>query len=402
MSIQPPMTIATINKPLPLLFSPLKLGELVLRNRIVVSPMCQYVSLDAGPTDYHMVHLGQFAMGGAGLIFCEETAVEDRGRKSYHCAGIYNRQQIPQYHRINDFLRQHGAIPGIQLGHGGRKSSATPPWEGYRSLTEADRPLGEAPWTTISSSPISASIHSAKPHELTTSEISQVITHWAEAAEHAAEAGYDVVEIHAAHGYLIHQFLSPLVNQRKDAYGKDLAGRMRFCLEIIEAIRKVWPARKPVFLRVSAVDGSGPAWTLEDTVRLAQEAKLRGIEVLTPSSGGIGGAGTATLVPRTPGYHVPFSKRVKAETSLKTIAVGLITQAQQAEHILQNNEADLIALAREFLWDPYWSVHAAKELGVDNFYDLLPRTYGWWLKLRDEIKTVTQTAATIDLAPPAL
>ena len=387
----------------PLLFTPMTLGNITLRNRVVVSPMCQYTSEgDGGPGDYHLVHLGQFAMGGAGLIFCEETAVEDRGRKSYHCAGIYDNRHLAQYRRINDFIRQHGAVPAIQLGHGGRKGSGRPPWEGYRPLTAQDAARGEAPWTTISSSAVAAGATAPVPHELSKTEVGEVVAHWREAALRAAEAGYDIVEIHAAHGYLIHQFLSPLVNHRSDGYGGDLQGRMRFCMEIVEAVRAAWPQQKPVFLRVSAVDGSGAAWTLDDTVTLACEAKARGIEVITPSSGGIGGAGTGTLVPRLPGYHVPFSARVRKQAAMKTIAVGLITGAKQAEQILQDGDADLIAMAREFLWNPYWTVHAARELGVANYHDLLPRTYAWWLKRRDEILEVTRTAKQIDSAPPAL
>ena len=391
-----------MNNKQPLLFTPLTLGSITLRNRVLVSPMCQYASgRDAGPADYHLVHLGQFAMGGAGLIFCEETAVEDRGRKSYHCAGIYDDKHLPQYRRINDFIRAHGAVPGIQLGHGGRKGSGRPPWDGYRQLTPDDALNGEPPWQTISSSGIPVSDKDRTPHSLDVSEIRDVVSHWREAALRSANAGYDVVEIHAAHGYLIHQFLSPLVNRRSDGYGGSLEGRMRFCMEIIEAVRKAWPRDKPVFLRLSAVDGSGDAWTLEDTIAVVRAAKARGIDVVTPSSGGIGGAGTATLVPRTPGYHVPFAKSVRAEAGVKTIAVGLITEARQAEQILQDGNADLIAIAREFLWNPYWTVHAARELGVANYFDLLPRTYGWWLKRRDEIREVTRTASTIDSAPPA-
>ena len=378
------------------------LGAITLRNRVVVSPMCQYASEhDGGPNDYHLVHLGQFAMGGAGLIFCEETAVEFRGKKSYHCASIYDSQHLADYRRINDFLRLHGAVPAIQLGHGGRKGSGRPPWDGYRQLTADDALNGEAPWQTVSASEVPAGPNDPAPHSLTAGQIKEVVANWREAALRAADAGYDVVEIHAAHGYLIHQFLSPLANKREDAYGGDLDGRMRFCLDIIEAVRAAWPADKPVFLRLSAVDGSGPAWTLEDTIAVSRAAKERGIAVVTPSSGGIGGAGSATVVPRTPGYHVPFSTRVRAEVDIKTIAVGFITEAHQAEKILQDGGADLIGIAREFLWDPYWTVHAARELGVANYHDLLPRTYGWWLKRRDQIREVTRAATNISAMPDA-
>ncbi len=390
------------NPTLPLLFTPITLGGITLRNRVLVSPMCQYHSeRDGGPNDYHLVHLGQFAMGGAGLVFCEETAVTERGKKSYHCAGIYDSKHLAQYRRINDFIRAHGSVPAIQLGHGGRKGSGRPPWEGYRPLTAEDAAQGEAPWTNVSSSAVPAGKDAPVPHALSHAEIAEEVAAWREAALRSADAGYDVVEIHGAHGYLIHQFLSPLVNQRTDAYGGDLNGRMRFCMDIIEAVRAVWPKDKPVFLRLSAVDGSGPAWTLEDTIAVSHAAKARGIAVVTPSSGGIGGAGSAALVPRTPGYHVPFAQRVRAEVNVPTIAVGFITEAKQAEQILQEGSADLIGIAREFLWDPYWTVHAARDLGVPNYHDLLPRTYSWWLKRRDQIFAVTRTAKVVSATPDA-
>lgn len=385
----------------PLLFSPVTLGCLRVRNRVVVSPMCQYSSHSGGPSDYHLVHLGQFAMGGAGIVFCEETSVEERGRKSHHCAGIYDDRHVPQYRRINDFIRAHGAIPAIQIGHGGRKGSGCPPWDGYRALTPDDAARGEPPWETVSSSALPATARAPSPHALELDEIRDVVAHWREAALRSAEAGYDIIEVHAAHGYLIHQFLSPLANRRTDGYGGAIEGRMRLCLEIIEAVRDAWPADKPVFMRVSAVDGASSGWSMDDTVRLAREAKARGVDVVTTSSGGIGGAGTATLVPRLPGYHVPFAARVRREAGIMTIAVGLITEARQAEEILRGGQADFIALAREFLWNPHWAAHAARELGVANYHDLLPRTYAWWLRRRDDIREVTRHATAVDAAPPA-
>ena len=376
----------------PLLFTPIRLGSVTSRNRVVVSPMCQYSSEDGGPTDYHLVHLGQFAMGGAGIVFCEETSVEERGRKSHHCAGIYKDAHIPGYRRVNEFIRSHGAIPAIQIGHGGRKGSGCAPWEGYRPLTAEDARHGHAPWQTVSASALPASEQAPVPHALDRGEIRDVIAHWREAALRAVDAGYDIIEVHAAHGYLIHQFLSPLANRRDDAYGGDLAGRMRLCLEIVEAVRSAWPADRPVFMRVSAVDGANGAWNVEDTVGLARAAKERGVAVITPSSGGIAGPGTATPVPRLPGYHVPYAERVRRETGVMTVAVGLITEARQAEDILRMGQADFIALARELLWNPHWPVHAARELGVPDYLDLLPRGYGWWLKRREDIRRVTAEA----------
>ena len=373
----------------PLLFTPVTLGRLTARNRVVVSPMCQYSSEEGGPTDYHLVHLGQFAMGGAGIVFCEETSVEERGRKSHHCAGIYRDGHVPGYRRINDFIRSHGALPAIQLGHGGRKGSGCAPWEGYRPLTAEDAKHGHAPWQTVSASEVPASEQAPVPHALDRNEIGEVVGHWREAASRAVDAGYDIIEVHAAHGYLIHQFLSPLANRRTDAYGGDLEGRMRLCLEIVEAVRSVWPVDRPVFMRVSAVDGANGAWNADDTVALSRAAKERGVAVVTTSSGGIAGPGTATPVPRFPGYHVPYSERVRRDTGVMTIAVGLITEARHAEDILQRGQADFIALARELLWNPHWPAHAARELGVPDYLDLLPRSYAWWLKRREDIRRVT-------------
>ena len=231
------------------------------------------------------------------------------------------------------------------------------------------------------------------PHALTVQEIRALVQNWRDAAARALEAGYEIVEVHAAHGYLIHQFLSPLANKRDDAYGGDLQGRMRLCLEIIEAVRGVWPADRPVFLRVSAVDGVDGAWSADGTVALARAARQRGVDIVTTSSGGIAGPGTATPVPRAPGYHVPFAAKVRREAGIGTIAVGLITQARHAEDILQKGEADLIALARELLWNPNWPAHAACELGHPGYLDLLPLGYAWWLKRREDILDLTRKAA---------
>lgn len=376
----------------PLLFTPVTLRGVTARNRVVVSPMCQYSSLDGGPTDYHLVHLGKFAMGGAGIVFCEETSVEERGRKSHHCAGIYKNEHVAQYRRINDFIRSQGAIPAIQIGHSGRKGSGCEPWDGYRPLTEADAKHGHPPWQTVSSSVLPASEKAPLPHALDRDEIHTVIAHWREAASRALDAGYDIIEVHAAHGYLIHQFLSPLANKRTDEYGGDLEGRMRFCLEIVEAVRGVWPADRPVFMRVSAMDGVNGQWNVDDTITLARAAKECGVEAVTTSSGGITGPGTATLVPRLPGYHVPYAERVRRESGVMTIGVGLITEAHHAEEILRHGRADLIALARELLWNPNWPAHAARELGMQNYLDLLPRGYAWWLKRREDIRRVTHEA----------
>ena len=373
----------------PLLFTPIALRGLTARNRVVVSPMCQYSSHEGGPTDWHLVHLGKFALGGAAIVFCEETAVEERARKTYACAGIYADSCIPMYHRITGFLRDNGAIPAIQLGHSGRKASCGPPWTNFKPLTEEDAQHGMRPWRGVSPSAIAPRADAQLPLELTVEEIKRVTAAWRLAAQRSLDAGFDICEIHGAHGYLIHQFLSPLANKRADAYGGDLAGRMRFALEVTEAVRAVWPRERPLFFRVSAVDGDGGVWSMDDTVAFARELKARGVDVITCSSGGISGPLNMAIVPRTPGYQVPYAERVKRETGAMTCAVGLITEARQAEDILRRGEVDLIALARELMYNPNWPVHAAKELGYADYMDLLPTAYSWWLKRREQIRALT-------------
>lgn len=377
----------------PLLFTPLALRGLVARNRVVVSPMCQYSSHDGGPTDWHLVHLGKFALGGAGIVFCEETAVEERARKTYECAGIYADRFKPMYRRITNFLRENGAIPAMQLGHSGRKASCGPPWTNFKPLTEEDAHHGMRPWRAVAPSALSPRADAPVPLEVSISDIRNIVAAWREAAQRTLDAGFDICEIHGAHGYLIHQFLSPLANKRDDAYGGDLAGRMRFALEVSEAVRAVWPADKPLFFRVSAVDGDGGAWSMDDTVVLARELKLRGIDVITCSSGGINGPLNMAIVPRVPGYQVRYAERVKREAAVMTCAVGLITLAKQAQDVLQNGQADLIALARELMYNPNWTVHAAKELGYEGYLDLLPPAYSWWLKRREQIREISRDSS---------
>ena len=276
--------------PQPLLFTPIKLAGLTARNRIVVSPMCQYSSDEGGPSDWHLVHLGKFALGGAAVVFCEETAVEMRARKTYGCAGIYSDAHVPMYRRITGF----------------------------------------------------------------------------------------------------NQFLSPLANQRTDAYGGDLSGRMRFALELTEAVRAVWPQDKPLWFRVSAVDGDNGAWAIDDTVALVRELKSRGVNAVSCSSGGINGPLNYAIVPRQPGFQVPYAERVRRDTGITTCAVGLITEPEHAEDILQRGQADLIAMAREFMYNPNWPVHAARTLGVSDYLDLLPTEYAWWLKRREKIREISK------------
>jgi 2,4-dienoyl-CoA reductase-like NADH-dependent reductase (Old Yellow Enzyme family) len=375
----------------PLLFTPIALRGLTARNRIVVSPMSQYCSVAGEPTDWHLVHLGKFAMGGAGIVFVEETAVEERSRKTYGCPGIYTDGQARAWRRITDFLRQQGALSAIQLGHAGRKVATKAPWEGFAPLTEEDARHGKPPWRGYAPSPIPFRPGALVPIEMDEADIRQVIAAHVAACRRSLDAGFDICEIHGAHGYIIQQFLSPITNRRHDGYGGDLAGRMRFCLELIEAVRAAWPADRPLFFRASCVDGKGGAWELDDTVALARELKLRGTDVIDCSSGGIEGPLTLAVVPRVPGYHVPFAERIRRDAGIATMAVGLITQAAQAERYLTDARCDLVALAREMMWDPNWPIHAAQELGGVDPLDLAPKPYAWWLRRRDEVRKLYPT-----------
>ena len=372
--------------PTPLLFTPLTMRGVTLRNRIVVSPMSQYSAVNAEPTDWHLVHLGKFAMGGAGLVFCEETSVSERSRKTYDCPGIYTDSQAKAWRRITDFIRTQGAASAIQLGHAGRKVATRAPWDGFAPLSEADAAAGRAPWSGLAPSPIPFREGAMVPKEMDTDDIHTVIGAHVDAAKRSLDAGFDVIEIHGAHGYIIQQFLSPATNQRKDGYGGDRAGRMRFGLELIEAVRAVLPNSVPLLFRVSCVDGGG--WGMDDTVVLAAELKRRGVDVLDCSSGGIEGPLTLHIVPRVPGYHVPFADRIKREAGIPTMAVGLITEAHQAEGYLRDGSCDLVALAREMMWDPNWPVHAAAALGLPKPHELLPRPYAWWLQRREDVRAL--------------
>lgn len=369
---------------LPRLFQPVTIRGVTARNRIVASPMCQYKSVDGCPTDWHFVHMGRYALGGAGIVFYEETAVEDRGRKTHGCAGLFRDDQIPGFRRVADLVRSLGAVPAIQLGHAGGKASAHGPLADRAPLTEADAREGRPPWRRLSSSAVATGRGLPVPDEMTKADIATVIDAWAAAARRSLVAGFDILEIHGAHGYLIQQFLSPLINRRTDEYGGDRAGRMRFALEIARAVREAWPQDRPLFFRVSSVDGKGGVWSLDDTVALARELGTCGIDVIDCSSGGLEGATQMPPVPRVPGFHLPFARRVKAELGMMTMAPGLITEARQAEAILREGAVDLIGMARELMYNSDWPVHAARELGLDSYLEIFPRDFTFRLKARIE------------------
>ena len=368
----------------PLLFTPIQLRSVVARNRIVSSPMCQYASDDGGPEEWQLVNFGRFAMGGCGIVFGEESAVEARGRKTHHCAGIYSDSHVPAYRRITDFIKSLGAVPAIQLGHCGRRASQHGPLKDRATLTEVDAQDNMQPWQGISPSPLPPTPGGAIPREMDASDIRATIVAWREAAQRSVDAGYDICEIHGAHGYLIHQFLSPLSNLRSDGYGGSLEGRMRYALEVVEAVRAVWPQDKPLFFRTSAVEGAGGVWGIEETLALTRELKQRGVDVVDCSSGGVGGDGPMPGVPRVPGFQAGYAREIRRDTGMPTVAVGMITDAHHAEAILRDGSADLIALARGLMDNPNWPLHAARELGYADPLSLIHAREAQRLRLLEQ------------------
>jgi 2,4-dienoyl-CoA reductase-like NADH-dependent reductase (Old Yellow Enzyme family) len=352
----------------PQLLSPFTVRDVTLKNRVVVSPMCQYSAIDGLVTDWHLVHLGRFALGGAGLVFVEATGVEARGRISPGDVGLWNDDQARALSRIAEFLQANGAHAGVQLAHAGRKASTRRPWDGGAELNAEDAAKGEPAWETLAPSAIPFADTYPTPKAMSTADMGEVIVAFREATRRADDAGFDVVEVHAAHGYLLHEFLSPLSNHRTDSYGGDLAGRMRFPLEVIETVRAVWPAGKPLFLRVSAVDHVEGGATLKDTVAFAKAAKALGVDVVDCSSGG----NTPTPPKLFPGYQVAYAQAVREGAEVATMAVGLILDGPQAEAILAEGKADLIALARPLLDDPNFAIHASAALTGAPDYGLAP------------------------------
>ncbi len=364
------------------LFSPFSVRGLTLKNRIVVAPMCQYSARDGLMNDWHLTHLNQFAMGGAGLIFVEATAVEKRGRITHGCTGLWSDDHRDAMRPVVEQVKARGAAIGIQLAHAGRKASISRPWEGDCPLSEREFAKGEMNWDTVGASAVPFDDDWLVPAELSPTDITALIGKWCDAARRAEELDFDVVEIHSAHGYLSHSFLSPLSNKRTDAYGGSRDNRMRFTMELCEAVRAVWPADKPLFLRISATDGKVDGWDIEDSVELARRVKAFGVDAIDCSSGGIAGYGKNTLPSPTPGYQVGYAAQIRQGADIPTQAVGLITRGAQAETILRSGAADLVALAREVLLDPYWPRHAAFDLGEDNPFADMPIQYGHWLGMR--------------------
>lgn len=367
---------------LPRLCRPVALRGTTLRNPIVISPMCQYSAVDGEAGDWHRVHLGRFAMGGAGMVMVEATAVTEQGRITPGDLGLWDDRQVPGLRGIAGTLKGLGAVPGIQLGHAGRKAATQRPWQGHGPLAAADAARGEPPWPVIAPSPLPVADGWPMPAELDRAGLAALVEAWRTAAARALEAGFEAVELHCAHGYLLHQFLSPLSNRRTDGYGGDPAGRCRFPLEVAAAVRAVWPVDRPMFVRISATDWIEGGWTIEDSVAFSRDLRDLGIDVIDCSSGGMTGvSATAAAVPRHPGFQVPFAGRIRREAGIATMAVGLILDGRQAEAILRDGEADLVAVGREALADPNWPLHARQQL-CDGRFNGWPEQSGWWLARR--------------------
>ncbi len=340
-----------------MLFDELKIRDITLTNRIAVSPMCQYSSVDGFAQEWHLVHLGARAAGGAGLVMTEATAVEPRGRISPADLGIWKDEHIPALSRIARFIAEQGSIAGMQLAHAGRKASTMIPWKGGGTVAPSD-----GGWQVIAPGALPFSPQYPSPRAMTKSEIAEVTAAFVSAARRALDAGFKVIEIHAAHGYLLHQFLSPLSNNRDDEYGGSFENRIRFVREVVQAVRKEWPQRLPLFMRISATEWVDGGWEIEQSVELARAVRDDGVDLIDCSSGG---NVAQAQIPAGPGYQTKFAERVRIDAGIATSAVGLITSPQQADHILRTGQADIVTLARELLRDPYWPLRAAAELHAE-------------------------------------
>ncbi len=372
------------------LFTPITLRKITARNRLVVSPMCNYSAQDGFINDWHLVTLGRYAQGGAGIVFVEASAVQAAGRITHGDVGIWKDEHIEGLKRVADFIRSQNSVPAIQIAHAGRKASMARPWYGNGPLTQADTERGDLAWPTLAPCADPVADGWQVPRAMSLDDIARLQSDFVAAAGRAERAGYDILEMHCAHGYLMHSFLSPMTNRRTDAYGGNFEGRTRIVIEIAERLRAAWPANKPLFVRISAVDDFDGGWEIGDSVRLAMKLKAIGVDVIDCSSGGIAGSatGATAVVPRTPRkplFQVPYARQIKYEAGIATMAVGLILTPQQAAKIADDNEADLIAIGREAIDDPNWPVHAAQALGVDTEHAFWPKQFGWWLNVRHGI-----------------
>ncbi len=371
----------------PMLFEPISIRDVTQKNRVVVAPMHQYAAEKGFATDWHLMNAGRYAAGGAGLVIMESTKVERRGCGTVGDLGIWDDAHIPGLRRCVDFIKLHNSVPGIQLGHSGRKARRFRPWEGGAPLVNSPDVWDWEGWELVSSSAMNNPASDPTPRALTRAEIPEVIERWGQGARRAHEAGFEVLDLHMAHGYLIHQFLSPFSNTRNDEYGGSEQNRMRFAIEVVESVRAHWPASKPLFVRFSVEDDAG--WGPDQSVALAKIIKPLGVDVIDCSSGGMRGAPVVSTGPVTYGYQVPYAERLRKDADILSMAVGLIVHADQAEQILQEGRADLIALARELLYNPNWPMDAAQKLGVDKNFASVPPAQSYWLSKRAQsVKSV--------------
>ena len=365
------------------LFKPLTMRAVTLPNRVVVSPMSQYSAVNGVANDWHFAHLSRFALGGAGLVFTEATAVEERGRRTPGDLGLWKDEQIEPLRRITRFIKANGAVPGIQISHAGRKASERRPWHGNRCLDQEDvTERGEHPWETIGPTDEPFGQHWHAPMAMTEATIREVLDAFAATARRAVAAGFEVIDLYGGHGFLMHQFLSPACNTRTDTYGGTAQNRQRFGLEVIDAVRREWPERFPLFYRISAVDWADGGLQMDEATAFAEQAYAHGVDVMDVSTGGIGGSAKRQNIPIGPAFQAPLAGEIREKTRKHTMAVGFIRIAQEAEGVLQAEQADLVAIAREILYDPNWALHAAQVLGVDEEFSLWPPEFGWWLNGR--------------------
>ena len=379
------------------LFSKLKIRGINLPNRIVLSPLCMYSAKDGHPNEWHFSHLSTFARARVGLIFTEATAVQKIGRITPHCLGIWKDSQIKSFKPIVQFISQMGSIPAIQLAHAGRKASTSSPWEGGQPIKQSTKYLNK--WNIVGPSSLPLSKTWPKPKAMNKKDINKIIIDIKKAAQRSIKAGFKVIEIHAAHGYLLHSFLSPISNNRTDEYGGDLKRRSKLLIEVVQTVRKAIPKSIPIFCRISAIDGKENGWKIDDSLYLSKKLKQVGVDVIDCSSGGIIGAPRFRVndndkplksdIERGLGFQVPFAEEIKKSIGIKTMAVGVIINPFQAEKILKSGQADLIALGRELMYNPFWPLHAAQELNTDDNYRLWPDQYRWAVNRRAAIyKTI--------------
>ena len=364
------------------LFSSFKIKSKSFRNRIVLSPMCQYKAKDGVISDWHFQHYSRFAFSGLGAAFVEATGVSPEGRIGHGCTGIWSDSHVEGLSKVAKIFNEYNCLSGIQLAHAGRKASYLRPWDGASPITENDKV--EPAWQTIGPSAIPINNSSPVPKEMTVEDINKVREDFKKAAQRADKAGFDIIEIHGAHGYLLHSFFSPLSNQRNDQYGGSFENRIRFALEIIAEIKSVWPDNKPLFYRLSSIDAPGQGANLEDNIMLAKSLKSVGVDVIDCSSGGITGSPVLTKSKIIPGFQVPYSEKIKKDAEISSMAVGAIISADQANEIISNKRADLVAMGRELLADTQWVYKAATYFNLENAKDYLPDSYSFYLSRRDE------------------